>query len=308
MKVVCFDKWQPEAKEILKNHLTFEGGHNFADSIGFISRLNWKVTTELLDDMPKLRFVASCTTGLDHIDVDYCKRRGIEIISLQGETDLLRDVWATAEHTWALILSLVRRIPWAFDDVKQGSWERERWQGSELRGKTLGIVGYGRVGQQVARFAEAFGMRVAIYDPYYRNCDQGFYGTANTYSGLEGLLRTADIITVHVPLTDETKNMFGYEQFAQMKSSVMLINTSRGLIINETDLLAALKNKAIAGAALDVLQNEPNVNPEFIRYAKENTNLLLTCHLGGNTQESRKATQCFIASKIRGFIENEQTY
>ena len=241
---------------------------------------------------PKLKAVVSCTTGLDHIDTDYCREKGIKVISLKGETDFLQDVYATAEHTWALILSLIRKVPFAFDDVKRGNWDREKWQGCELRGKTLGIVGYGRVGQQVYGIADAFGMDVLFHDKKY-----DFYS-------LDKVLKTSDIITVHVPLDESTRGMFGAEQFAMMKPTSYFVNTSRGAIIQEDALLGALIEKKIAGAALDVVNDEPNIYHALKMYIdwSDKHNLIITPHIAGNTAESREKTQLFISHKIKEFI------
>lgn len=234
------------------------------------------------DECKQFNVVASCTTGTDHID-----NRDIPIISLQGETEFLQDIWATAEMTWALIMSLVRRIPGAFDDVKQGHWNREAFQGIELRGKTLGIVGYGRVGRQVAKLAEAFGMNVLWYDK-------------TTNLNLTYILQRSDIVSVHVPLSAETKGMFGTEQFKQMQPTAYFINTSRGAVVDESALITALCEKWIAGAAIDVAINEPDIWNQLRIW---HDRLIITPHISGNTAESRKTTQLFIASKIVKYIK-----
>ena len=242
------------------------------------------------EELYQFDFIASCTTGTDHID-----NRGIPLISLKGES-VLDDVYATAEHTWALILSLIRKVPWAFDDVKQGYWEREDWQGTELRGKTLAIVGYGRVGQQVAEIAEAFGMKVIASDVPSSRHDAPYRHHKVEFCIFETLLKNADIVTVHVPLTTQTEKMFGIEQFALMQSTAYFVNTSRGAVVDITALLDALDNGQIAGAALDVLGGEPR--PIIPR----RHNLLITPHLGGNTLESRRKTQAYLAQRIKDFI------
>jgi len=217
----------------------------------------------------------------------------------------LQDVYATAEHTWTLILSLIRKVPFAFDDVKRGNWNREAWQGCELRGKTLGIVGYGRVGQQVAKIAEAFGMNIIWHDKYIpeppSNTIPACFKVDRT---LEVLLKESDIITVHVPLDESTRGMFGVEQFAMMKSTAYFVNTSRGAVVQEDALLWALIEKKIAGAALDVVNDEPNIYHALKMYIDwpDKYNLIITPHCAGNTAESREKTQLFIANKIKEFI------
>jgi len=239
------------------------------------------------DECKQFDLIASCTTGTDHID-----NRDIPLISLKGETDFLQDVWATAEHTWALIMALIRNIPAAFKDVQQGHWDREKWQGTELHGKTLGIVGYGRVGQQVARFAEAFGMDIMIYDPNHPLGE----------SYLNTVLRRSDIVTVHVPLNDKTRGMFGINQFAQMKPTAYFVNTSRGAVVNEDALVNILFHKLIAGAAIDVVENEPHIPHNLGSLAKYGKRLIITPHISGCTTESREKTQLFIANKIKEYV------
>ncbi len=304
MKVLLLDNWGERAREVLGEALwvprtgtevaIMSQNKNFG-VVGIIASLENRISRDTIDNYTSLKFIASCTTGLDHIDTEYCKAKGIKIISLQGETDFLQDVYATAEHTWALILSLIRKVPFAFEDVKQGNWNREAWQGAELRGKTLGIVGYGRVGRQVARIAEAFGMGIIAYDPQLG-------GNPYRKEDLQCVLQNSDIITVHVPLNEETKGMFGIEQFKQMKKSALFINTSRGQIVNTYDLVHALRKGVISGAALDVLDGEPEVR--ITRELIEDLgNLIITPHLGGQTAESREKTQLFIVDKIKQFIQ-----
>lgn len=285
------DNWNQEALDIIKN----------IDFNVLIPTLNRRYS---YDELKEFDLVATCTTGVDHLEI-----RDIPIISLKGETEFLKDVHATAEMTWALIMALIRKVPWAFDDVKQGNWDRERWQGSELYNATLGVVGYGRIGKMVARYAEAFGMDILWsntnkgHNEYFSCCYAG--GESIQQSCFDNILRASDIISLHTPLNESTENMFSYDQFKLMKPTSLFINTSRGTIIDEEALIWVLENKIIAGAALDVVQNEPNINPTLIKYAKENTNLILTCHIGGNTVESRRKTQIFLANRIVDYIKNK---
>jgi len=252
------DDWCPEALEAIKD---------VSGNI-LIASLQRKYSRA---ECSGFDLIASCTTGTAHIEAG-----DVPVISLQGEREFLRDVWATAEHTWGLILALVRRIPFAHNDVVAGNWDRERWQGTELRGKTLGILGYGRVGRQVATFARAFGMKCICH------------------------IKGVDIVTVHVPLTDETRGMFSYREFGMMKKGAYFVNTSRGGLVDEEALIAALETGHLAGAALDVVAGEPYAcSPALLRYAKTHSNLIITPHIAGNTLESRRKTQLFIAEKIR---------
>lgn len=284
------DKWGKEALSIIKG----------IDANVLVTSLN---RSYAYDECKQFDLIASCTTGTDHID-----NQGIPLICLKGETKFLQSVYATAEHTFGLILSLVRRIPFAHNDVCKGNWEREAWQGSELHGKTLGIVGYGRVGKQVARFAEAFGMNVIINDNIK---DATFIKKPQNervrIDSLKDVLHYADIITVHVSLNEETRGMFGMKEFKQMKPTAYFINTSRGAVIEEGALLSALLEKRIAGAALDVATGEPDIWEQLRIYARTENNLILTPHCSGNTRESREKTQIFLANRIKDYINTKES-
>jgi D-3-phosphoglycerate dehydrogenase len=215
--------------------------------------------------------------------------------------------------TFALILALIRKVPAAFDSVKRGEWDRDSYQGSELHGKTLGIVGMGRVGSQIRDIAESFGMKVTYCDIEEKtypvaefdngrwvDCGMSKY---ENYKGLDDLLQNSDIITVHVSLNSETKGMFGREQFAMMKPTAYFINTSRGQVVDETALITALLEKRIAGAAIDVAYNEPAIWDCLRQYTRKYDNLLITPHLGGQTAESRNKTQLHLADKILNYYK-----
>lgn len=306
MRVLLLDHWGDEARaELAKvcEVVTFAAYSGKLDGFdGLIPALNAPMPA--LDDMPDLRFVASGTTGLDHIDLDYCKEHGIAVLSLQGDTDFLRSVYATAEHTIALMLSLLRHIPQAHNDVCAGRWDREAWQGSELHGKWVGLIGFGRVGQQVNNILQGFGVeKVAVSDPSVTVREQWRQGVLpGDDTDIASLLAACDIVTLHVPLNNSTRNLIGEAQLRQMRPTSVLINTSRGAVVDEAALLRALREGWIAGAALDVMVGEPLVNQELVAYAREHSNLILTPHLGGQTRESRLKTQLRMCEKIRDFI------
>lgn len=278
------DNWGEEALEIIKD----------INANVLVTKLNKEYTYE---ECKQFDLIASCTTGTDHI-----QNKDIPLISLKGEIEFLQDVRATSEHTIALILALIRKIPAAFDDVKKGNWDREAWQGSELYGKTLGIVGYGRVGRQVSSVAKAFGIKVIWHDPYVQAQSNTIPDHLRVNRTLDNLLKESDIVTAHIPLNYKALGMFGAEQFKQMKSTAYFINTSRGAIVDEGGLITALLEKKIAGAAIDVATGEPDIWEQLRIYAKTQNNLIITPHLGGQTAESRYKTQIFIAHKIKEFI------
>jgi D-3-phosphoglycerate dehydrogenase len=268
-----------------------------------IVRLAHQVDREILDRADRLKAIVTATTGLDHIDMAYAQSKGIGVLSLRGEVEFLHSIPATAEHTWALLLALVRRIPVAFQSVLAGEWERDRFKGHDLDGKTLGILGLGRIGEKVARYGQAFGMRVIAYDPYRKDWPPEIERAASQ----DDLLRQSQVLCVHVPLNEETKNLLGNSELAQLPSGAVLVNTARGQVINEAVLVDALESGHLAGAALDVIWDEraagPNRSP-LMQYARTHDNLLITPHIAGATYESMAATEIFMARKLKTFLEN----
>ena len=264
--------------------------------------LGLNIDKQVIDQAKNLKIIATATTGLDHIDIDYAKSKNIKIFSLRGETEFLDTITGTAELAFGLMIDLMRLTCSAFDDVKNYHWDREKFRGHNLLGQTIGIVGLGRLGRAMARYANAFGMKVLAHDP---NIDDKVFTDANCQkTDFETLLKNSDIISIHVHLNQDTANMFDQSAFSQMKDSAYLINTARGKIVNETDVLNSLENKEITGYATDVLADELDFNQQFqdhplVEYAKNNDNLIIVPHLGGMTYESREATDIFIAKKIK---------
>ena len=270
---------------------------------GLIVRLGHRVDGEVMAAAPKLKFVATATTGLNHIDLVEAARRKIEVISLRGERAFLDTIHATAEHTWALLLALIRRLPGAVRSVHAGAWDRDHFIGSELHGKTLGIVGYGRLGSKVAGYGLVFGMKVLAHDPHAKAFEHGV--TAVT---LERLARESDVVSLHVPYCTDTTKMVGRSFFGMMKRGSLLINTARGEVVDEAALLAALNEGTLGGAALDVLCGENSGDPDWmvkdalIEYAGMSSNLVITPHIGGATRKSMGATEEFLAHKIASYL------
>jgi len=270
-----------------------------------IVRLKHQVDSELLNVASSLKVIVSATTGLDHIDMDAAARKNIMVLSLRGETEFLRSIPATAELTWGLLLGLMRNVQPAYASVLKGEWQRDRFKGHELAGLRLGIVGFGRIGEKVAHYALAFGMKVTTYDPYRTNVIPGVELKKN----LEELLMKTNVLSVHVPLNHETVNLIDSRELNLLPQGTWLVNTARGSIINENALLDALHTGHIAGAALDVLAGERiGQSQGLIEYARTHSNLLLTPHIGGATYESMKATEVFMARKllqhVKGVISN----
>lgn len=267
------------------------------DAIGIITRLGFNLTQDVLEPLHKLQFVATATTGVNHIDEQFLSNRGGKVISLKGETDFLNKITPTAEHTWGLILALMRRYKAAFSSVENQVWNRSGFLGAQLFGKTIGIVGLGRLGLMVANYAKAFGLDV-IY------CDIVDKPASFSRVGLSELLEKSDIVSIHAPLNDTTLNLISKDELSLMKSHSVIINTARGELIDEGALLLALEKKSISGAALDVINGEVamgGVIPAdnmLLNYARDHENLIITPHIGGACPEAMRATEEFIARKI----------
>lgn len=265
-------------------------------------RLHLTVRKQDLPAQPKTRIVVSATTGLDHLDLVSLEHRGIRVVSLKGEHYFLKTIRATAEHTLAMMLALVRHIPAAQASVLDGRWERDLFKGHELHEKTLGIIGWGRLGQQVGAYAHALGMTVRIVDPYV---------TAETsyveqVADLGALVSSSDIISIHVPLNDETEGLIDRSLLFSVREGAILINTSRGGIVDEKALLEALEQGRLSGAAVDVLQGEPHIteNHPLVRYAREHSNLHITPHIGGCTWESMQKCEEHLAKQVSAISES----
>ena len=268
-------------------------------------RLRHRIDAEIMEAAPRLRVIATATTGLNHIDLDEAKRRKIHVISLRDHQDFLRNIYATAEHTMALIFALIRHVPAASRHVADGGWNRDLFVGRELHGKKAGIVGYGRVGRMMAPRLAAFGMHLLVTDPVLeaRSSEDGI-----EIASLESLLAASDLVTLHVNFVEKARGFFGASHFALMKPNAWFVNTSRGELVDEAALLDALRKRRIAGAAVDVLSSEDSsgmgAHP-LVQYARDHDNLLITPHIGGCTIESTEKTEHFIAAQIAAFLQSQ---
>jgi D-3-phosphoglycerate dehydrogenase len=244
---------------------------------------------------------------LNHIDLEEASRRGIRVLSLRGETEFLKTVHATAEHTVGLVLALVRHIPEARAHVVSGGWIRDRFRGSELSGKTAGVIGYGRLGRIVARMLLAFEMRVLASDPHVWTTD---VDPGVEIVPLNDLLRQSDIVTLHVNLYAETSGFFGGDHFSRMKHGAWFINTARGELVDEAALLQALQEGRLSGAAVDVLSEERSTgmgSHPLVQYARQHENLLVTPHIGGCTSESMDKTELYMAQKLSESLSGKRS-
>ena len=271
---------------------------------GALIRFNTKIDGALLRSNKNLKAIISPTTGLDHIDIKSAEELGIKVFHLRGSKKFLEKLPATAELTFGLMLSLYRKISSAFLSVKSGNWDPGDYRGYELFGKTLGIVGYGRLGEKVSIMAISFGMKVIFFDPKKE------FNTINgieRVKSLDELLSRSDIISLHVHLSKQTHHMICYKEIALLKNNSIIINTSRGSIIQSEALLDALKAGKILGAALDVLEDEKSIIDKkvnrLIEYSKSNNNLIITPHIGGSTYESVEKADLFALKNFKNFIK-----
>jgi D-3-phosphoglycerate dehydrogenase / 2-oxoglutarate reductase len=253
-----------------------------------------KVTEELLQKMPNLKIVARAGVGVDNIDLDAATKHGVVVVNAPDGNTI-----STAEHTFAMIISLLRKIPQANASIKSGEWNRKAFQGSELRGKTLGIVGFGRIGTQIAKRARAFEMPLLVFDPFLTKARAEKIGVIP--ATLDDVLAQSDIITVHTPLTKETKGILGMENIAKTKKGVFLINCARGGIIDEQALKHYLANGHIAGAALDVFEEEPAQDKELLKF----DNVIATPHIAASTKEAQLNVASQVSEEVIRFLEGE---
>ncbi|MBF6639989.1 hypothetical protein IVB69_00715 [Flavobacterium sp. J49] len=265
---------------------------NIAEVDVLFVRLRFKLTQEILEKAPQLKYILTATTGLDHIDTDYFESRGGKVISLKGEVEFLGSIPSTAEHTWALLMALLKKIPSAFEDVKEGNWYRDHFKGNNLRGKKIGILGLGRVGKQVAHFAEAFGLEIGYFDIVSQT------NKYKSFSNPEDLFAWAEIISIHIPYNIENENFVNEELLEHCQKNAVLINTSRGNVWDENRVAELLKQNKIFGIATDVLQDEFNkkqlIRNPLVELATEEYNIIITPHIAGATYESMAMTEEFI--------------
>lgn len=245
----------------------------------------------------RARAVATPTTGLDHIDLGSARKFGIDVINIHSGDDGMSDISATAELALGLILSITRKIPWAFNDVNRGNWSRDDYKGTTLKGKTLGIVGLGRLGSKLADYGAALGMRVVYHDI------DSVHSRYEKLTALETLFKTSDIVSLHIPLNEFTKGLVDSSLIFQMKPTAYLINTSRGDVVNESSVIEALKKRSIAGYATDVISGESSqeknwIESNLIWRNRDQYNIMITPHIGGCTHESMELAETILARKV----------
>lgn len=258
-------------------------------------RSQTKVNKEVID-ASNLKIIARAGVGVDNIDVKAATQKGVIVVNSPDGNTI-----AAAEHTIAMLLSLSRFIPSANESLKKGEWERKKFTGVELYNKTLGVIGFGRIGSHVAKVCKALGMKVMVFDPYISASKAEELNIEVVE--LEKIFTESDFLTVHVPLTSETSNLINIETLKKMKKTARIVNCSRGGIINEDDLVYALENNIIAGAGLDVFQNEPLKESPL---QKIQDKLIITPHLGASTQEAQINVSVDVAEQVSAYFKGEK--
>lgn len=303
MKVLVSDNLSPRGIEILKKaglDVDLKTGMSpeelkacVGKYHGLIIRSATKVTAEIVEAAVELKVIGRAGSGLDNVDRTAATKKGIVVMNTPGGNTI-----TTAEHTIALMFALARQIPQATASMKEGKWEKKRFMGVELFNKTIGIVGIGNIGKQVARRALAFGMNVVGYDPYLSEENAKEMGIKKV--DLPSLFSHSDFITFHTPITAETRNVVNKQTIATMKDGVRIINCARGGIVNEADLYDSLKSGKVAGAALDVFEKEPPVDNPLLSL----NNVICTPHLGAATEEAQENVAVAVAEQVVDYLVN----
>jgi len=304
-KILVFDRVSPKGVEILQRYPEFEVEvierrcpeedliSLVQDATAMIVRSETKVTGRVLESAPKLKIVGRAGVGVDNIDVETATKRGVVVVNAPGGNTI-----STAELTIAMMMSLARKIPMAHASMKAGEWNRKAFKGIELRGKTLGILGLGRIGSEVAKRAVALGMRVLAYDPYLSR-QRAKALQVELLESLDLLLEQVDFLTIHLPKSPETIGMIDAKAMSKMKRGAYIINCARGGIVVENDLIEAIRSGQIAGAALDVYETEPLPSDSPLRSIPQ---IVMTPHLGASTVEAQDSVGMEIAEVIAEYL------
>ena len=264
------------------------------DYDGLIVRNKTQVNSDILKKASNLKFIGRLGVGLDNIDTEYCKNENIHV---QPATGMNAD--SVAEYVLSSSLSLIKKIPMFHSGTIKGEWPRTIIKSAEIKQKCLGIIGFGTIGKKVAEYSLKNGLNVLAYDPYIKEINDKEINAK--LSNLNEIFEKSDIISIHLPLTEETKNILNKSSFCKMKNKPIIINTSRGSIINENDLIEAYHENTISGFALDVFENEP-IKSEFYNKIKPDMNCILTPHISGVTTESNIRVSDFIVKKTIDFF------
>ena len=306
MKILITEFMEDKSVEILKTNFDVTFNQDLSTNSdelkkiisnfdALIVRNKTQVNKEVLENATNLKFVGRLGVGLDNINTEYCKRNNIHV---QPATGMNAD--SVAEYVINTSLSLLKNIPLIHQETSIGNWPRTSISSRELKGKTIGMLGFGLIAKKVSILAKVFNAHVIAYDPFVD------LSLGNEFDvkliDINEIFKLADIITIHLPLSESTKNLLNYEAFKKMKKQPIIINSSRGSIINEEDLLRAYDEKLISGFALDVYDTEP-VQKNFLHSIKNNTNCILTPHIAGVTEESNSRVSEFITNAVQEFFK-----
>ncbi|UOF02441.1 D-2-hydroxyacid dehydrogenase [Bdellovibrio reynosensis] len=306
-KILITDRFAQDSFLYLHQHSQFEvvrSDHpqhlpleHLVSAHALLIRSRTKIDEELLKKARQLQLIITCTSGFDHIDLEATQKWGVTVMHTPSA-----NIESAAQLTWALVLNCVNNIHQGHKMVKAGDWQRDLITGIELSGRTYGIVGLGRIGSRVAQIAQAFGMNVVAYDPYQD--DEVFERLKIPRLSYEEVLKTADVLSFHVPKTLETEHMLNRSQFEYLHRGIVLINTSRGSIINENDLCEALEKGWLRSVGLDVYEKEPlSRNSNLLSY----NNVVLTPHIGANTEDAFFKASQVAANKLMAFFIDGST-
>ena len=306
MKILITEFMEVKSVEILKTNfdVTFDQDLStnsnelkkiISNFDALIVRNKTQVNKEVLENAPNLKFVGRLGVGLDNIDIEYCKSNNIHV---QPATGMNAD--SVAEYVINTSLSLLKNIPLMHQETSIGNWPRTSISSQELKGKTIGLLGFGLIAKKVSVLAKVFNTSIIAYDPFVDPSIGNEFDVK--LIDINEIFKLADIISIHLPLSETTKNLLNYETFKKMKKQPIIINSSRGSIINEHDLLKAYDEKLISGFALDVYDIEP-VQKNFLNKIKSNTNCILTPHIAGVTIESNSRVSEFIANSVQEFFK-----
>ena len=266
----------------------------------------YKIDSQLLDGT-NVKLINSCSTGLNHIDLDYCKKNNIEIQCHKNDYELINDLPSTSELAFGLMMSLLRKIPNCKNHVSNYEWDYTQFMGRQVKDLKVGIIGYGRLGRMMAHYCDSFGADVRIYDPHLKN----FYSWRWEIAGnedyrytrvktIEEIFNDCDVISLHVHVTDETRGIINQELFSNIKKNCYIVNTSRGEIVNEVDVVNALKSGKLTGYATDVVENEFDdiTKSPIIKAMNKGENIIVTPHIGGMTYEGQQKAYEWAINKL----------
>ncbi len=299
MKVLVTDPIHKDGIEILKEISTVDISTDMdheeliekvPDYNAMVVRSATKVRKDVLDAAKKLKLIVRAGVGLDNIDLKYAAKKGIKVENTPEAPSN-----AAAELTLGLIISWARKLPQADKSLKNGEWAKSELLGKELQGKTLGIIGTGRIGTRAAKKASAFGMNLLGYDP---EKNENFKEIGGKYVDFDEVLEESDYVSLHVPLNESTRHLIGEEELEIMNENSVLINTARGAVVDEEALIEALEKDKISGACLDVYENDPIEDGRLLKMS----NVLLAPHIGANTEEAQRAAGVMSAKKIKEIL------